>query len=473
MKRKTFIVTLLLFMIFMNSSMLIVSFITLRERMAAERETVLAEHYVISSGLIGDMQAVQNRGGDVRESMGDLMRTYARYSQKRDNAFAVSCEGDWIWYSGNTAPAEDPGGLAGQTDQSERMVFVRRKPEWQLCVYGRFPAPFQEYGLWYCAGLSDTFEAWRGMKNMLFTVSMTVTFILALFLVKFLDILFRPLREISAASRVIAEGDYHTRLPVRGKDEIALMAEHFNRMAEQVESHIKLLQETADKKQQFVDNFAHELRTPLTAIYGYAEYLQKAPATEKERFECTQFILSECGRLQNMAYQLLDLAALRELKTEVCSVDSLFQRVREIMQVKAEKSGIALFFSGSGEYVIGNTELLITLLSNLMDNAFKASEEGSAVRVSAERKEDKVIFEVKDQGIGMTREQIDHIKEAFYRVDKSRSRAAGGAGLGLSICDRIVELHGGSLEFTSEPGRGTVAQVILPGGEEETGFTTS
>ena len=121
MKRKTFIVTLLLFMIFMNSSMLIVSFITLRERMAAERETVLAEHYVISSGLIGDMQAVQNRGGDVRESMGDLMRTYARYSQKRDNAFAVSCEGDWIWYSGNTAPAEDPGGLAGQTDQSERI----------------------------------------------------------------------------------------------------------------------------------------------------------------------------------------------------------------------------------------------------------------------------------------------------------------------------------------------------------------
>lgn len=308
---------------------------------------------------------------------------------------------------------------------------------------------------------------------MLFTISMTVTFILALFLVKFLDILFRPLREISAASRVIAEGDYHTRLPVRGKDEIALMAEHFNRMAEQVESHIKLLQETADKKQQFVDNFAHELRTPLTAIYGYAEYLQKAPATEKERFECTQFILSECGRLQNMAYQLLDLAALRELKTEVCSIDSLFQRVREIMQVKAEKSRIALFFSGSGEYVIGNTELLITLLSNLMDNAFKASEEGSAVRVSAERKEDKVIFEVKDQGIGMTREQIDHIKEAFYRVDKSRSRAAGGAGLGLSICDRIVELHGGSLEFISEPGRGTMAQVILSGGEEETGFTTS
>ena len=248
MKRRTFFVTLLLFIVFMNSSMLIVSFITLRERISAEQETVLAEHYVISSGLIGDMQAVQSRGGDVRTSMSDLMGIYGRYSQKRDNAFAVSCEEEWIWYSGDTPPGEEAGGLAGQVGQSQRMVFVQRGPTWQMCVYGRFPAPFQEYGLWYCSSLTDTLEAWNEMKNMLFTVSMALTFLLALFLVKFLDILFKPLREISAASRIIAEGDYHTRLEIRGKDEIAEMANHFNRMADQVESHIKLLQETADKK---------------------------------------------------------------------------------------------------------------------------------------------------------------------------------------------------------------------------------
>lgn len=462
MKRKTFTVTLLLFIVFMNSSMLIVSLITLRERISAEQEMILAEHYVISSGLIGDMQAVQNRGGDVSTSMGELMRTYARYSQNRDNGFAVSCEKEWIWHSGDSVPAEDPGSLAEQMNQSERMVFTRREPVWQLCVYGRFPAPFQEYGLWYCKNLADTLEAWRGMKNMLFTVSTAVTVVLAFFLVKFLDILFRPLREISVASRVIAEGDYHARLQVRGKDEIAVMADHFNRMAEQVESHIELLQETADKKQQFIDNFAHELRTPLTAIYGYAEYLQKAPASDEERLECTQFIMSECRRLQNMAYQLLDLAALREMETEVCSVEELFRRACGIMQVKAEKSGIALSCFCQGEYVSGNMELLITLFNNLIDNALKASPAGSAVRLSAGAEENRVMLEVADQGIGMTKEQIAHIKEAFYRVDRSRSRAAGGAGLGLSICERIVRLHGGSLEFISHPGRGTTACVSLP-----------
>lgn len=107
-------------------------------------------------------------------------------------------------------------------------------------------------------------------------------------------------------------------------------------------------------------------------------------------------------------------------------------------------------------------ELLITLLGNLIDNALKASPDGSVVRLSALEERDKLILEVTDCGIGMTKEQLVHIKEAFYRVDRSRSRAAGGAGLGLSICDRIAQLHHGELAFISQPGAGTTARLILP-----------
>ena len=462
MKKKTFLVTFFLVLVFMNSSMLIVSLITLRESVSAERERVLAEHYVISSGLIGDMQAVKNRGGDAEASMPELMRTYARYAQNRNNEFAVSCGENWIYYSGAKEPGSDPDSLGGSSDQSERLIFMQKKEAPMISVYGRFPAPFQEYGLWYSADFSDALETWRGMKNMLFLVSGIVTFVLALFLVIFLDILFKPLREISIASRVIAEGDYHTRLHVKGRDEIAVMADNFNRMAEQVESHIQMLQDTAEQKQRFVDNFAHELRTPLTAIYGYAEYLQKASVSEKEHFECTQFILSECRRLQNMAYQLLDLATLREVQTEIFPVAELFQRVCGIMQVKAKERRITLSASCRQERVEGNMELLITLLGNLVDNALKASPEDSSVRLGASEEGDKLILEVTDRGIGMTKEQLVHIKEAFYRVDRSRSRAAGGAGLGLSICDRIAQLHHGELAFVSQPGEGTTARLILP-----------
>jgi len=462
MKKKAFFVTLALFIVFINSSMLIVSLAAFRESVAAEREKALAEHFVISSGLIGDMQAVKNRGGDVKASMADLMKTYSRYSQNRNNELAVSCGSDWIYYSGEGAPKSAPGSFFDQVDQSERLVFMQKKPAPRLCVYGRFPAPFQEYGLWYRVDFGNTLGAWRGMKNMLFIVSMALTFLFALFLIKFLNILFKPLREISAASRVIASGDNHARLPAEGRDEIAVMAGNFNLMAQQVESHIRLLQDTAEQKQQFVDNFAHELRTPLTAIYGYAEYLQKAPVTEKERFECTQFILSECSRLQNMAYQLLDLAALRRIERESCQVEELFRRVCEIMQVKAEKKKISISCFCHQETVEGNMELLITLLNNLVDNALKASAAGALIRLSAAGEEGNLILEVADQGIGMTKEQMAHIKEAFYRVDKSRSREAGGAGLGLSICERIVRLHRGEMGFISRPGEGTTVRIVLP-----------
>ncbi len=462
MKKKTFLVTFFLVLVFMNSSMLIVSLITLRESVSAERERVLAEHYVISSGLIGDMQAVKSRGGDTAASMPELMRTYARYAQNRNNELAVSCGENWIYHSGAEMPGHDPESFAGRADQSERLIFIQKGPKPLISVYGRFPAPFHEYGLWYSVDFGDVLETWRGMKNMLFLVSGTVTFVLALFLAKFLDILFKPLREISIASRVIAEGDYHTRLHVKGRDEIAVMADNFNRMAEQVESHIQMLQDTAEQKQRFVDNFAHELRTPLTAIYGYTEYLQKASVSEKEHFECTQFILSECRRLQNMAYQLLDLAALREVQTDIFPVEELFQRVCGIMQVKAKEKGITLSASCRRERVEGNMELLITLLGNLVDNALKAGPEDLAVRLSASEEGDKLILEVTDRGMGMTKEQLVHIKEAFYRADKSRSRAAGGAGLGLSICDRIAQLHHGELVFISQPGEGTTARLILP-----------
>lgn len=462
MKKKTFLVTFFLVLVFMNSSMLTVSIVTLRESVSAERERVLAEHYVISSGLIGDMQAVKSRGGDTAASMQDLMRTYSRYAQNRNNEFAVSCGENWIYYSGAEMPGYDPESFAGRANQSERLIFMQKKEAPMISVYGRFPAPFQEYGLWYSADFDDALETWRGMKNMLFLVSGTVTFLLALFLIKFLDILFKPLREISIVSRVIAEGDYHTRLHVKGKDEIAVMADNFNRMAEQVESHIQLLKDTAEQKQRFVDNFAHELRTPLTAIYGYTEYLQKVSVSEKEHLECTQFILSECRRLQNMAYQLLDLAALREVQTEIFRVEELFQRVCGIMQVKAKEKGITLSASCGREKAEGNMELLITLLGNLIDNALKASPEGSILRLAASEEGDNLILEVADCGIGMTKEQLAHIKEAFYRVDRSRSRAAGGAGLGLSICDRIAQLHHGELTFVSQPGAGTTARLILP-----------
>lgn len=462
MKRRTFFTMLILFLIFLNSMISIILLMTLRDKLSSVREKCLAEHYVIASALIGDMQALGQREETVEENIDNLMHPYVRYLQNRKGRLAVTFSGEWIYKSSEMMPKDSPFSLADAAGTQKRIVYMENETVPMICIYGNFPAPWQDYGLMYIGDLSDTFSSWSHMKNTLFLMGMGAMLLMALFLFKFLEFIFRPLQEISSTSARIANGDYAQRLIVQGKDETANVAHNFNLMAEQVESQIRQLRDSAEQKQQFIDNFAHELRIPLTAVYGYAEYIQKASISEEERYECTRFIMSECKRLQNLAYQLLDLALLRDIEMKECFIDDIFARSKRDMSARAAEKEIRLsyIFQDNGKlFAWGNPEQLLSLINNLIDNALKASPPKSDVRVSAYLEEGELVMEVEDHGFGMSREQLLHIKEAFYRVDKARSRKEGGAGLGLSICERIARIHHGELTFDSEPGKGTTARL--------------
>ena len=465
MKKKIFFAALILFSVFLNSMILMVSIIILRDKLSTVRDKCLAEHYVIASSLIGDMQALEQRGNPVEENIDNLMRLYSRYLQGRGNGLAVAFSGEWIYESPAFASGENTISPPDTGYSQERLVYMENGNRPILCVYGSFPAPWQDYGLMYTGNLSDTVSSWRHTKNILFFTGIAVILMMSFFLFQFLNIIFRPLRQISSASAKIANGNYGSRISVRGKDEISGVAYNFNLMAEQIENQIGQLEEASEQKQQFIDNFSHELRIPLTAIYGYAEYIQKAFMSEEERYECTQFIMSECSRLQNMAYQLLDMALLRrdEMKDSDCSVKELFAESEKVMHVRASEKKIRLTYALSPNYVVrGNMEQLLILLNNLIDNAIKASRQEDEIHIRAYAEESAVVMEVRDHGAGMEKEQILHIKEAFYRVDKARSRAGGGAGLGLAICERIIQLHHADMSFVSEPGAGTTVKLSFP-----------
>lgn len=460
MKKRTFFAVLILFLIFLNSMILIASLVILNSKLSAVRERCLAEHYVIASSLIGDMQALEQRGIPAAESMDRLMRTYTHYLQGREDGLAVAFSGEWIYRS--ALPREAPNPPPDTGHGQERLVCLEDGTPPVLLVYGSFPAPRQDYGLLYMGNLDEAVSTWRHTKNILFLAGALVMPVMAFFLFQFLNLLFRPLAQISSASARIAEGNYKSRLPVQGKDEVASVAHNFNLMAQQVEAQILQLQDIARQKQQFIDNFSHELRIPLTAIYGYAEYLQKASVPEEDRYECTQFIMSECSRLQSMAYQLLDMALLRNSapKEEDCDVAELFAESEKVMHVRAAEKGIRLSYAMPRALLLrGNMDQLSILLNNLIDNALKASPPESEVRVRARPEGADIIIEVEDHGIGMEPEQLSHIKEAFYRVDKGRSRALGGTGLGLSICEGIAQLHRAELTFSSRKGEGTTARL--------------
>lgn len=209
----------------------------------------------------------------------------------------------------------------------------------------------------------------------------------------------------------------------------------------------------ADRKQMLVDNMAHELRTPLTSIYGYAEYIEKANTTEERRLIAAKYIMSESERLQKISELLLDGAFIRENAIEMTWVElpALLADVAEKLQPKAEHGEVEILCDTSTATVWGNETLLSMLFYNLTENAIKACPPGGKVKLSCEGTQ----ATVEDNGKGMTAEQLLHITEPFYRTDRSRSRAEGGAGLGLALCKQIIRTHDAEMKFESEMGVGT------------------
>lgn len=166
-----------------------------------------------------------------------------------------------------------------------------------------------------------------------------------------------------------------------------------------------------------------------------------------------------------MAYQLLDMALLNkdEMQDGDCSLKELFIQSEKAMHMRAAEKRIKLNYDLPQNYIVrGNTEQLLILMNNLIDNAIKASQPEKEVHISAYSEEGHIVAEVEDYGIGMEAEQTAHIKEAFYRVDKARSRSAGGAGLGLAICERIIQIHHADMSFISKPGTGTTVKLSFP-----------
>ena len=228
-------------------------------------------------------------------------------------------------------------------------------------------------------------------------------------------------------------------------------------------SHYQVLEMGKD----FVANASHELRTPITIIKGYAETLRDMPDMEKELYtEIIEKIGRSCERMENLVKNLLILADIENLPESRfidCDMISLLENCRHTLlsvypeaEVTIEKSQDELVIQADG----GLLELAII---NLLDNAAKYSKPPPKIHIRiAPSEEEEILIEIKDQGKGIPTEDLEHIFNRFYRVDKTHSRKLGGAGLGLSIVKTIILKHDGTIKVDSELGRGTTMTIILP-----------
>ena len=275
----------------------------------------------------------------------------------------------------------------------------------------------------------------------------------------------KPVRRLSDATKAISEGDYSHRIDTVTNDELGNLTKAYNSMAGTIEEKISDLEKSVRSKEDFIAAFAHETKTPVTGIIGYADLIYQGKLSGAEIKDAAGVIMSEGERLQLLSNKLLELTELNReestLMTEEMSAADLENDLTGLLKIDAAKRNAEITYDIEDGYFWADYDLIRSVLINLIENSMKAGARHITVK-GVQGEKDAFTFKVADDGMGIPADKVSRVKEAFYMVDKSRSRAEHGAGLGLSLCDRIVRLHGGTMDITSEEGKGTEITVFIP-----------
>lgn len=274
----------------------------------------------------------------------------------------------------------------------------------------------------------------------------------------FIKSIVKPIREVSNIARRIALGDFKARIDVQKNDEVGELCDSINYMASE-------LSQAENMKNDFISSVSHELRTPLTAIRGWGETVKSSIGTDQELVEKgVGVILSEADRLSGLVEELLDFSRMQSgrLSMQMRRTDILAELGEAVYMYEelARRQGLDLSFV-SPEYlspVMGDGDRLKQVFINIIDNAIKYTNTGGQVLVEAAEQEGCIQVTVKDTGVGIPAQDVDRVKEKFFKSNKT----VRGSGIGLAVADEIVKQHKGLLFVESKEGVGTTVTIVLP-----------
>lgn len=267
-----------------------------------------------------------------------------------------------------------------------------------------------------------------------------------------------PVAEIIEKAKIIATGSYGIQINTPYKDEIGELADTINEMSTKIAQNEKM-------QGEFISQLSHELRTPLTVINGWSETLLADENMDADTRQGMKIISSEAKRLTEMVMELLDFTRMQDgrmtLTVEPTDIRSEFEDTVYMYSNRLSQEGILL------EYVDLDTEIpeipcdperMRQVFLNILDNAAKHGYEGKRIEASIDCDNDTVIIRIRDFGPGIAEDELPLVKKKFYKG----SSKVRGSGIGLAVCDEIVEMHGGTLTLENAPGGGTLVTVLLP-----------
>lgn len=268
-----------------------------------------------------------------------------------------------------------------------------------------------------------------------------------------------PLSIMQDTTNRIASGNYDERVTISSRDEIGLLAENFNQMAESVEGHIHSLKSQNERQQLFIGAVTHELKTPLTSLLLNVNTLRMVFLPEEKQEELLEAMDGQLTFLEQMVHKLLELLSMKQSSIiRDASVSELLSQVEALAQPIMHKYGTELEIHAAEISIPVDSDLICSAIINLIENSAKASKPGQRITLTIQK--NSII--VSDQGCGIAPQDIDKITDPFYMGDPSRSKVNGGYGLGLALVKQIASVHDAKLNIQSDPGQGTEIALVFP-----------
>lgn len=333
-----------------------------------------------------------------------------------------------------------------------------------LYIRQPLPEPFNLWVLAYQRDLSPCFSMLERCMSYFCRVSFGVMLCMLGALAFFTKRLTQPLSELLRATRKIIHGEYDIALSVRRGDELGELAMHFSTMSQAIQKQLAETRQIAVDKQRLVDQLAHELRTPLTSICGFSELLLYGGCTEEERVTALNHIHQQSARMKILSLRLLEQEKItpRTLCREWFPIGSFLEELKTAWAGIESRTGVLVTAVRDGEWVYGDRLWLQNLVLNLVENAARASSAEDTVSVAIRTEDGGALIEVWDHGCGIAEDDLPKLFEPFFRVNREKSRAESGNGLGLSLCRTIVQAHGGNIQACSKLGEGSRFSIFLP-----------
>ena len=303
-------------------------------------------------------------------------------------------------------------------------------------------------------------ELITGIQRNMRSISLAIGALCLVMVLLFTRALTMRIRELVRAIRIVREGKYDFRLKTRGNDELTELGEEFNNMAAR-------LQSTEELRRRFVSDASHELKTPLASIRLLSDSIVHSEDMDTDTMrEFVTDIGTEVDRLQRVTEKLLSLTRLDSDVVQTCTavdMKQVAQRTLHLLTPLAEERGVRLELDlADGCRIYANEDNIYQIIFNLVENAIKYNVEGGSVALRLRQEDGQAVLTVEDTGIGIPAEDMPHIFSRFYRVDKARASEVGGSGLGLSIVQDAVKLHGGTVEVQPGTTCGTRFLVRFP-----------